>query len=102
MTDGADGPRFVTAIDAGQIVVSASGELDLASVEQLRDVLSPLSGQVIFDLSIVTYLDSSAIGVLVSALNRLTRDGGTLRFRSPNDVPRRVLQLTGLGDLIDD
>ena len=59
MTDGADGPRFVTAIDAGQSVVSASGELDLASVEQLRDVLSPLSGQVIIDLSMVTYLDSS-------------------------------------------
>jgi anti-sigma B factor antagonist len=101
VTDGADGPRFVTAIDAGQSVVSASGELDLASVEQLRDVLSPLSGQVIIDLSMVTYLDSSAIGVLVGALNRLIRDGGTLRFRRPNDVPRRVLQLTGLGDLID-
>jgi anti-anti-sigma factor len=47
-------------------------------------------------------LDSSAIGVLVGTRNRLTGDGGTLRFRNPHDVPRRVLELTGLGDWIDD
>ena len=82
-------------------IVTASGQLDLAVNDALRDVLARLDGAVIVDLSNVTFIDSSAIGVLVGAQTRLTEAGGTLRLRNPQDLPRRVLEIVGLADWIE-
>ena len=86
---------------AGPVVI-ASGQLDLAVNDELREVLAPLSGVVTVDLGAVTFIDSSAIGVLVGAHTRLTDGGGNLRLRNPQDLPRRVLEIVGLADWIDD
>jgi len=83
-------------------VVSASGELDMAVKDELRQVLSALQGVVIVDLSAVTFIDSSTIGVFVGAHKRLSADGGALRLRSPQGLPRRALEVVGLKDWIDD
>jgi anti-sigma B factor antagonist len=77
------------------------GELDLAIKDELRAVLAPLSGDVTVDLSDVTFVDSSAIGVLVGAHKRLVGAGGTLRIRNPQDMPRRALEIVGLEGWID-
>jgi len=82
--------------------VIARGELDLACRDQLRDVLSDLSGAVVVDLEDVTFLDSSCIGVLAGAAQRLHEDHGDLRIRRPGDIPRRALEITGLDGWIDD
>jgi anti-sigma B factor antagonist len=83
-------------------VVTASGQLDLAVKDDLRDVLSPLAGIVTVDLGAVTFVDSSAIGVFVGVHKRLTSDGGALRLRNPQDMPRRALEIVGLRDWIVD
>ena len=83
-------------------VVTASGQLDLAVKDELRSVLSDLDGDVTIDLSSVTFVDSSAIGVFVGTHKRLEGDGGTLRLRSPQEMPRRALEIVGLRDWIDD
>jgi anti-anti-sigma factor len=57
---------------------------------------------VVVDLEDVTFLDSSCIGVLAGAAQRLREDHGDLRIRRPADVPRRALEITGLEDWIDD
>jgi anti-anti-sigma factor len=80
----------------------AAGELDLAVKEALREALAPLTGVVTLDLGAVTFLDSSSIGVLVSTNSRLAADGGALRLRNPQDMPRRSLEVVGLKDWIDD
>lgn len=92
--------RFSVEDDTIGPVVTANGQLDLAENDALREVLAPLSGVVTVDLSEVTFIDSSAIGVLVGAHNRLTESGGSLRLRSPQDLPRRVLEIVGLTDWI--
>ena len=83
-------------------VLTAAGELDMAVKDQLRDVLSSLTGVVTVDLAAVTFIDSSTIGVFVGAHKRLSADGGGLRLRSPQDLPRRALEVVGLRDWIDD
>jgi len=83
-------------------VVTAVGELDIAVKDALREVLAPLSGEVTVDLSKVTFVDSSAIGVFVGAHKRLTRNGGELRLRNPQDLPRRALEIVGLREWIED
>jgi anti-sigma B factor antagonist len=94
--------QFSVAHDGSGTVVTANGQLDLAVTDELRAVLTSLTGVVTIDLSEVTFIDSSTIGVLVGAHNRLTGDGGELRLRHPQEMPRRVFEIVGLGDWIDD
>jgi len=94
---------FRFSVDDGDSgpVVTANGELDLAVRDQLREVLSSLHGTVTVDLTEVTFVDSSTIGVFVGAHQRLVGDGGALRLRNPQDMPRRALEIVGLQDWIE-
>jgi anti-anti-sigma factor len=94
--------EFSVAIEGPETVVTARGELDLAVKDTLSRVLRPLEGRVVVDLSQVTFMDSSSIGVMVGAARRLKASGGELRLRAPGDAPRTVLEITGLKDWIDD
>jgi anti-anti-sigma factor len=94
--------QFSVARDGDVTVVTAAGELDLAVKDDLRDVLAPLTGSVVIDLADVTFVDSSTLGVLVGAHKRLTGDGGTLRVRAPQDMPRLTFETVGLASWIED
>ena len=97
-----DAPRFsVSDGDAGP-VVTATGELDLAVKDEIRELLSSLSGVVTIDLTEVTFVDSSTIGVFVGVHKRLVGEGGALRLRNPQDMPRRALEIVGVGEWIVD
>ncbi len=89
--DGSTGP-----------VVTVTGQLDLAVKDELREVLSPLNGVVTVDLTDVTFVDSSTIGVFVGVHKRLVSDGGALRLRNPQAMPRLALETVGLQEWIDD
>jgi anti-sigma B factor antagonist len=95
-------PRVEIVTEGDDCVVLVSGELDMACADKFRELLSGLHGSVIVDLEEVTFMDSSAIGVLVVTHKHLEADGGTLRIRNPHDVPREVLVITGLGGWIVD
>jgi len=83
-------------------VVKVAGQLDLAVKDELRELLSPLTGVVTIDLSEVTFVDSSTIGVFVGVHKRLESEGGALRLRNPQDMPRLALETVGLQGWIDD
>jgi anti-anti-sigma factor len=89
----------VVHLDAAPVVL-VNGELDLSTADSLRRSLQPLGGRVVVNLAGVSFMDCSAIGVLVAAHNRLAADGGGLRLRSPRDHVRRTLELVGFGDWI--
>jgi anti-sigma B factor antagonist len=55
---------------------------------------------VVCDLSAVTFLDSSGLGVLVGALKRLRERGGEL-YVVPGTAGRRILELTALDRVIE-
>jgi anti-sigma B factor antagonist len=78
-----------------------SGEFDMQNRDELAAVLSRANGSVILDMSDVTFFDSSAIGIVVAARNRLASVGGTLTVRNPQEPIRRVLEITGLADFIE-
>ncbi len=89
----------VTEDDDG-VVVSAAGELDLNTAPDLREQLARLvnggARHVTVDLAGVTFVDSTALSVLVSALKRLRQADGDLALASPNPSVRRVFEITGL------
>jgi anti-anti-sigma factor len=55
---------------------------------------------VVVDLSGVTFIDSTGLGVLVAALNRAREAGGQMTLRGPTRSTRKVLDITGLSQLV--
>jgi anti-sigma B factor antagonist len=90
----------ITRVDDTSAVVAPIGVLDLAAAPLLRDALIDLASngcvQLEVDLGQVTFMDSTAIGVLVGAHRRTTQAGGSLALRRPQERVRRVLDTLGL------
>ncbi|MDP3714100.1 MAG: STAS domain-containing protein [Mycobacteriales bacterium] len=96
----------VCATASGRVVtVQPVGDLDLATSDDLRARLSEaatLSAYlVVLDLAQVDFLDSTAVGVVVGAHKHLAADGRHLVLCHVGAMPARVLQITGLLDLLD-
>ncbi len=81
-------------------VVAVAGELDLAvapSLHQRLDlVLSSGATTIAVDLREATFLDSVALGVLLSALDRCRQRGGDLHLVVTEPRILKVLEITGL------
>jgi anti-sigma B factor antagonist len=86
-------------------VLVVGGEIDVATSPQLRRELHQLIDQgatsIVLDLSEVTFIDSSGLGVLVGVLKRLREDGGdrALVLAGLQDPVRKVFDITGLSEL---
>lgn len=88
------------------LVATLRGEIDLHNSPQLRVGLFELLRQVsapkrvVLDVAEVSYLDSSAIAVLVEVIRRLRDVGGRLLLVKMSPRVRNVMEVTRLGTLI--
>ena len=87
-----------TSVD-GETVITVRGEIDMATAPQVRDLLDELvaagARRIVLDCRALEVLDSSGIGVLISARNRLGAEG-TIVLDSPPPHVRKVLEITGV------
>jgi anti-sigma B factor antagonist len=85
--------------------VTVRGEVDVYTAPQLRDrlysVVADGAGLVVLDLSAMTFIDSTGLGVIVGTLKRLREGGGDLTLRSPSRSTRKVLEITGLNRIME-
>jgi anti-sigma B factor antagonist len=108
--DGTSSPGRVTfAISQRQIderasVLGVEGELDLASAPNLKwalaDVLSAGCTQLVVDLSLVSFIDSTALGVLVGT-HRSLGDGVRMAIACSHPDVLNIFELTGLDATFD-
>ncbi|MEI2774509.1 MAG: STAS domain-containing protein [Tetrasphaera sp.] len=81
-------------------IVTAAGEVDAHSARILRDALVAAitdgTIRLVADLSEVTFLDSSGLGVLVGKLKDVRVRGGELHVVAVHDRVVRVFAITGL------
>ncbi|GAA3605188.1 anti-sigma factor antagonist BldG [Marihabitans asiaticum] len=81
-------------------VVACSGEIDATNAGRLRDAVQEQiqAGHlhVALDLTEVTFLDSTGLGVIVGRLKTLRREGGALTIAVTAPRVRRVFEITGL------
>lgn len=100
-------PTFVAEVsdDGGGTLVSLAGELDLSNAPALREILvSPEvsgAGSVLVDLNEVSFLDSSIIGVIVSACKRKRSEGGDFSVKCGPGLARRALEVSGLVEYLE-
>jgi anti-sigma B factor antagonist len=78
-------------------VLVAGGEIDYEASPQLRECLADHvnqgTRQLVLDLSAVTFIDSTAIGVLVGAAMRMHELGGGSLAVVCNEENRRVVRI---------
>ena len=100
-------PKFETRVvhEDDAIVISVSGEIDVAACERLRDAIEPNMGPhqtIILDLSGVEFMNSSSLPILVQARGALTVDGGSHNLRNPSVAAHRLLSVSRAEALLDD
>ena len=92
--------------DLLRTVVWVGGEHDVATSVDLAVTVAQASmlddADIVVDLSGVTFMDASTISALVDARNRLRAVSRSLSVRAPSPRARRVLDLCGLVQLIDE
>jgi anti-sigma B factor antagonist len=88
----------------GAPVIQASGELDLATVPELRAVVNQITDRspqvLVFDFTGIRYMDSSGLGILVSAKRRLGAYAGEVIVVSAAGCVLKALSLSGLDQII--
>jgi anti-sigma B factor antagonist len=86
-------------------VVRVKGELDLHTSPQLRDHVIASIGEppvrIALDLSGVSFMDSSSLGMLVTCLKRERERDGRLVLVAVSGPPMKVFSLTGLDRVFD-
>jgi anti-sigma B factor antagonist len=85
--------------EPGCVVVTAAGEIDLRSLGGLDRALTAAlasSPRVVVDLTMVMFIDSSGLGVLIGARNRARELGGWVSLVGPPAPVRRILTGTHL------
>ncbi|GAA1816321.1 STAS domain-containing protein [Planosporangium flavigriseum] len=84
----------------GEIVIAVTGEADLMSAEQLRQLLFDAMVQrptrLTVDLGGLTFIDSASLYPLVAARRAARRHGCVFRVVKPQGQVLRVLILAGL------
>ena len=82
-------------------VIAVSGDLDISSVERLREAVEEVAArrpeELTFDMSRLRFMDSAGIAVLLFAASSVP----SVRLRNPTKAVRRVIELTGLTEVLE-
>lgn len=87
------------------LTITLEGELDHHSAESIRESIDreiESSGclNLTLDMSGVTFMDSSGLGVILGRYRKLNAQGGTLYLSGANASIERILRMSGLYSLI--
>ena len=81
-------------------IVAVSGEVDIYTAPQFRECMVELLDagidRLVVDLSGVTFIDSTALGVLIGGVRRAHTAGGAIALVVTSRAVERVLAITGL------
>jgi anti-anti-sigma factor len=86
----------VGTVDQGVVAVRISGEVDISNIDHVHLLVDPVTElgaeQVIFDLSDLSFIDSSGLALLLSVADKAP----AVLLRSPSRAVKRVIEITGV------
>ncbi|MEU8073050.1 MULTISPECIES: STAS domain-containing protein [unclassified Micromonospora] len=90
--------------DGGGARLLLAGELDLSTAGELNSTIDRLVAEgrreLLLDLTGLTFCDSTGIAAFVRGDNLVAADGGWLRLTGATGRVARVLQVTGLAEVL--
>lgn len=95
--------NFVTRKNT--LYVKIDGELDHHGAEEIRDkldsrIITDGISRLVFDLSGLTLMDSSGIGVIVGRYKLIRSLGGEVKIVSGSRTVDKLLRMSAIGDII--
>lgn len=92
-------------VEPGIAVLEMTGRITMGSDSQkiewgLAELLKENHKKVIFDLTGVSYLDSSGVGILVMCHARLKKAGGALRIAGARGMVEETLVMTSVNKIV--
>jgi anti-sigma B factor antagonist len=91
--------RIRTEQERAVVVLVAEGEFDAYTAPELREALEearPGDSPLVVELSRVSFMDSTALGLLVRAVKDVRERGGDIRVVLPSTTARRIFEITTL------
>jgi anti-sigma B factor antagonist len=91
------------ALDDQRHVVAVGGEIDLFTAPELKaaigEALESGHTRIVVDLTATTFLDSTALGVLIGAVKRLRSRDGVLTIVNTDQNIAKTFEITGLDQI---
>ena len=106
MTDNSSALPIDVMVDrpaSGMVVATVSGEVDMLTAPNLREVLTAEIADcavLVIDLSGVSFLGSAGLAVLVETSHEAQRRQVELRLVAAGRSVRRPLEITGLNEVL--
>jgi anti-sigma B factor antagonist len=99
--------QITSSMNGKVLVISITGELMAGQdSEKLRNMIDEAiineHTDVVADMKAVTWMNSSGLGMLISALTSLRSAGGDLKLANLSDRIRRPMQITKLDTVFQD
>jgi anti-sigma B factor antagonist len=94
--------RVETERSSGVVLITARGELDAFAAPDLARALGEVAAgeRVVVDLHAVSFLDSTALGVVVQTLREIEERRDVSRIVLPKGPARRIFELTTLDQVL--
>ena len=91
---------LATREEDGRAIVAVGGEIDVYTAPKLRDQITELvsggSYNIVIDLEAVEFLDSTGLGVLVGGLKKVRAHDGSLELICSQERLLKIFRITGL------
>lgn len=103
MTHQAD---FVCDTAGESMLVRVRGEIDHHTAARVRNgidsaLFEKRPKRLILDMSAVSFMDSSGLGLIMGRLSVVRELGGTLTVKNPSDAISRIIKLAGMDKILN-
>lgn len=84
-------------------VLIVAGELDTHTAPELEERLESVAAgtDLVLDLAATSFVSSAGLTTILKTQRRLKASGGSLIIRSPSHAVTRLIELSGLQDILD-
>ena len=80
------------------------GEVDISNAhyfkKQLEVALKEKKQNITIDLSELTYIDSTGLGVIIGVYGTIKKDGLSIKVLNPRDNVKKLLNISGLDKIL--
>ena len=88
------------------LIVRTETELDQRAAAQIRGELDgllrdPMIRHLVLDLSGITFMDSSGIGLIIGRYKLLAKRGGSVSVKNADARVNRIFEMSGLYRIVD-